>query len=83
MYCRWRMEALSAGHRDNKMNKPLTDEQIWGVPAEQLPKQEQIQIDFFEFVDIYGESIACRFFGIEISGEVKDGSSEEEKKEQS
>jgi len=69
MFCRWRTEALSAGHRDNKMNKPLTDEQIWGVPAEQLPSREPRNF-FGDFIDIYGEPI-------EIPDEVKDGSSEE------
>jgi len=38
------------------MNKPLTDEQIWGVPAEQMPQQEQRNF-FGDFVDIYGEPI--------------------------
>lgn len=75
MYCRWRMEALSAGHRDNKMNKPLTDEQIWGLPKEQLQEQESRNY-FGDFIDIYGESI-------KVPDEVKDGIGEEEEKEQS
>lgn len=75
MYCRWRMEALSAGHRDNKMNKPLTDEQIWGLPKEQLQEQESRNY-FSDFIDIYGESI-------KVPDEVKDGIGEEEEKEQS
>ena len=69
------MEALSAGHRDNEMNKPLTDEQLWGVPVEQLPEQET-RYFFDDFNDIYGEPI-------EVPGEVKDDGSEEAEKEQS
>ena len=57
------------------MNKPLTNEQIWGLPEEQLPQPEQK--NFFDFVDIYGEQIASRFFGIEIPDEVKDSNREE------
>ena len=49
------------------MNKPLTDEQLWGLPEEQLPKPEPK--DYFNFIDIYGEPT-------EVPGEVKDGSSE-------
>ena len=74
MYCRWRMEALSAGYRENKMSKLLTDEQIWGVPEEQLPEPKPR--DYFDdFIDIYGEPI-------EIPIEVKDDGSEEKKLEQ-
>ncbi len=55
------------------MGKPLTLEQIWGVPAEQLTQREPKNY-FDDFIDIYGEPI-------EVPGEVTDGSSEE--KEQS
>ena len=68
------MEAPSAGHQESKMGKPLTDEQLWGLPAEQLPPREQ-KYFFDDFVDIYGESI-------EVPGKVKDGSSEEKGQEQ-
>ena len=52
------------------MNKPLTDEQIWGVPAEQWPKPEGKE--YFDFVDIYDGPI-------EIPDEVTDGSSQEKR----
>ena len=57
------------------MSKPLTDEQVWGEPKEQLPEQEPKNY-FNDFIDIYGDSIG-------VPGEVKDGISKEEKKEQS
>jgi len=56
------------------MSKPLTNEQIWGLPEEQLPKPEKK--DFFDLVDVYGNPVVCRFFGIEVTNNVEEGNRE-------
>jgi len=42
LFCRERTEALSAEHPENSMSKPLTDEQLWGLPESELPQTQQV-----------------------------------------